>query len=115
MQLQSAFNPEMLILARESRGLTQAEFALSASVSQGEISKIETGIRVPSQQIVEAFARLLNYPEEFFCLTDPIQHFGSACIYHRKRKITPDYTLRRLLAMVNVRRMQIKRLLRGVD
>lgn len=63
---QSAFNAEMLILARESRGLKQAEFALAASLSQGEVSKVETGIRIPSAQMVEKFARVLNYPEEFF-------------------------------------------------
>lgn len=111
----SAFNREMLILARESRGLTQAELAATLSYSQSEVSKIENGIRLPVEGEVLRIARALDYPPEFFTLTDPVQHFGSACVYHRKKQTTPEYTLRRLLAMVNVRRIQIKRLLRAVD
>src|SRR5262249_50071940 len=40
----------------------------------------------------------------------------SGCIYyHRKRKSAPEGALRRLLALVNVRRIQIKQLLASVD
>ena len=46
------FNPEMLILAREARGITQSEMAKKLSVSQGNVSKIESGmIRVSDLQL----------------------------------------------------------------
>jgi Zn-dependent peptidase ImmA (M78 family)/DNA-binding XRE family transcriptional regulator len=109
------FSHEMLTLARESRGLSQVELARALELSQGEISKIETGFRVPDGQQVRRFARFLRYEDEFFYLNERIRNFGTSCLYHRKRLSTPDRVLRRLLAMVNVCRIQIRKLLISVD
>ena len=37
-------NPEMLVLARESRGVMQSELARMLSVTQGKVSKLESGL-----------------------------------------------------------------------
>jgi Zn-dependent peptidase ImmA (M78 family) len=109
------FNPEMLILARELVGLTQGELAIRVSLSQAEISKIEGAIRVPQEGQVETFAKHLRCPMEFFYLPDSVRSFGSSCVYHRKRQSTPQGVLRRLLALVNKRRIQVKRLLYATE
>ena len=109
------FNPEMLILARESRGLNQSELARALMISQSTVSKTENGMLVPPAEQIVRFAKYLKYSEEFFYLREPIRSFGSNCVYHRKRKTTSDRVLRRLLAMVNVRRIQIRRLLLSVE
>ncbi|HAH51017.1 MAG TPA: transcriptional regulator, partial [Balneola sp.] len=41
----SVFNPSMLILARESRGLTQSKLSELIGLSQGKLSKVEKGLQ----------------------------------------------------------------------
>jgi len=105
----------MLVLARESRGLNQNELATMVGISQGEISKIESGLREPSADQIGRFARVLRYQEDFLYVTDAVRNFGSSCVYHRKRKTTSERVLRRILAMVNVCRIQVRRLLQSVE
>lgn len=60
------FNPDMLIIARESRQMTQQELANKINISQVIISKIEAGINNPSEKFLENVAMVLDYPVEFF-------------------------------------------------
>jgi Zn-dependent peptidase ImmA (M78 family)/DNA-binding XRE family transcriptional regulator len=113
--MNATFNPEMLILARESRGITQGELADKISVTQGTISKIESGVLEVSDREWEKIAEVLHYPRHFFSQTDRVFGYGSACIYHRKRQSLPTSTLRRLMASINVVRIQVSRLLRGAE
>ena len=109
------FNREMLALARESRGITQTELAARLGKSQAEISKYENGLKVPPEDLVERMANVLEYTAEFFYLNESIRAFGSGCVYHRKRKSATDTKLAQLLAMVNVKRIQVKQLMKAVD
>ncbi|HKV48431.1 MAG TPA: XRE family transcriptional regulator [Candidatus Acidoferrales bacterium] len=105
----------MLTLARECRGLTQSTLSQDVSISQGDISKFETGMKAPSEDQAKRLARRLTFPLEFFYTTETSRSFGSGCVYHRKRQTASETKLRQLLALVNVRRMQIKQLLLGVN
>lgn len=58
--------PESIILARESRGLTQKALANATNVEQGTISKIEKGILEVNQNLLERICQTLNYPPDFF-------------------------------------------------
>lgn len=109
------FNREMLILARESRALTQTKLAEEASMSQAEISKFENGLRVPSVEQARRLAWCLHYPIEFFLLMESVRSFGSGCVYHRKRQSAAELKLRELLALINIRRIQVKQLLSAVN
>ncbi len=111
----TVFNREMFILARECRALTQTRLAENAAMSQAEISKFETGIKMPSEEQVRILASHLKFPVEFFYLGEPVRSFGSGCVYHRKRQSAADTKLRQLLALMNVRRIQIKQLLGAVN
>lgn len=113
--MNQAANPEMLILARESRCLTQSELAEQSNVSQGNLSKYESGIRTIPTAHVEKFAEILDYPIEFFYLTEQRYGFGSACTYQRKRQTMPVHELRTLLAKINIFRIEFARLLTGVE
>jgi len=113
--MERVFNAEMLILARESRGLTQTELADRLGVSQGEVSKLENRLRVPDPEQVSRYAAALGYKEEFFYIGESIRGTGTGCTYHRKRQSAQVGLLRRLLAIVNVRRIQIGRLLRATE
>ena len=111
----ASFNPQMLTLARESRGLTQGDLARLVGVSQGKISKYESGILNVSSDDIKVLAKQLDYPPDFFTQQDPVRGAGSSCLYHRKRQSMPVQELRRIQAEINVIRLQVARLLRGAE
>lgn len=109
------FNPTMLTLARESRGLTQTELGLRALLPQGTISKLESGALNLTEELVKTLSRMLDYPESFFRQTDLIYPFGSSTFYHRKLQSVPAGVLRKIEARVNIYRFHVTRLLRATD
>jgi Zn-dependent peptidase ImmA (M78 family) len=108
-------NPDVLIVARESRGCTQKNVAEAAGVSQGLISKAEHGLVGLDSADVDRIATFLGYPGRFFCEPGRAREVGSACLYHRKRKTLPAKILRKLNARMNVRHINIERLLEGLE
>src|SRR5665213_997827 len=109
------FNREMLTLARESRGYTQTALAKDLSLAPSLISKFESGIVMPTPDNLRRIAEALDYPVEFFSQTDRVYGLGCSFLFHRKRKLMPIPEQRRLVAELNVVRMQIERLLRGTE
>ena len=60
-------NPELIQLARQSRGLTQTKLASDIGVSQSLIAKYEAGVRdVPPARPLARLAEALDYPVRFF-------------------------------------------------
>jgi Zn-dependent peptidase ImmA (M78 family)/transcriptional regulator with XRE-family HTH domain len=108
-------NPEMVVLGRESRGMTQAALARAMNVQQGTISKIEGGLLNPSEETIDRLVRTLRYPKEFFYQSDRVHGFGSSVFYHRKRQSLSQSVLRKLHADMNIRRFHITRLLRSAS
>lgn len=113
--MSNSVNPEMLILARETRGLTQSELADVSSISQGNISKYESGLLHVSEEHLEKIASVLDYPASFFFQSDQLYGFGSHCTYYRKRQTMPVKEQKVLLAKMNKIRIHIARLLNGVE
>lgn len=109
------FNPEALIVARESRGETQAAVGASVGLRQGFISKIENGVHIPSLEQVTIFGRFLNYPSSLFYESGPILQGKSGCLYHRRRKTVPAKVLNRLDGMMAVRLVNARHLLNGLE
>lgn len=107
------FNPEMLVLARESRQHTQIELARLLGMEQGTLSKIESGDIPISEPILEGLSKVLKYPHSFFFQNEKVYGFGSTVFYHRKRQGLPVKHLRQLHAEMNIRRFGVKRLLRS--
>lgn len=60
------FNPQMLILARRSRGMRQTALAHRVEVSQGMLSKAENGRVEVGENFVKRCAAALDYPPSFF-------------------------------------------------
>lgn len=110
-----AVNLDMFIIARESRGLTQKELARLLSVSQGKISKIESGLLGISEDMLKKLAQVLDYPENFFSLTDPIYGTGYGLIYHRKRQNISHKVIGKIHSQMNIQRIHLSRLLQAVD
>ncbi len=106
-------NPEMLVLAREQRGLTQAELAMQTGIVQATVSKYENGTLEVSDEHLERLAHVLKFPTAFFRQRDRV--FGSMCLHHRKRQTLSAKQLRQIHAKFNVILMQIKRLLQSAE
>ncbi|MDO9340673.1 MAG: helix-turn-helix transcriptional regulator, partial [Bacteroidales bacterium] len=64
-------NPDMLLLARESRGISQSELAKAIGVSQGKLSKAEKGEQGLPTDIFNLLCKYLSYPVTFFHQTSP--------------------------------------------
>ncbi|HWC34116.1 MAG TPA: XRE family transcriptional regulator [Mycobacteriales bacterium] len=109
------FNPEALIVARESRKKTQAQLADSVDISQGLISKFENGVLIPPAEQLARIAACLGYPLSFFFEPGALREGKSGCLYHRKRKTLPAKTLNEIDAKMAVRLLNTRRLLNGLE
>ncbi|MDQ9022141.1 XRE family transcriptional regulator [Acinetobacter sichuanensis] len=113
------FNADLLILARQSRGLSQSELASNCNLSQAMISKLEGRlVSEPSVDVLSKLSSILNYPTEFFYEPDrlyglpPSVHAGA--MYRRKANVTKK-SREKLEAILNIRTLHLKRLLRSID
>ncbi|MBP2635782.1 MAG: uncharacterized protein H6Q72_1689 [Firmicutes bacterium] len=108
-------NPCMITLARETRGLTQSDLANMLSITQGKLSKIESGFLQVSDEDLVSISNVLKYPKHFFFQDDPIYGPGVSELFHRKRQAISTKLLKKNHAIVQLRHMQISRLLKSVD
>lgn len=105
----------MLTLARESVGMTQTALAHGISASQGHVSKVENGLEDPGAEFLQAAARLLGVPFEFFERSEEILGGGVVDFYHKKRLTLPAKPLRKANALANKCRLEATRLLRTLE
>lgn len=113
--MRGLFNPAMLILAREARGLTQTDLASLAHISQAMLSKLEAEAKTPSDELWDRLAEALEYPAEFFSQTDTVFGPGLSEFFHRKRQDVGVKLLAKVHAQINIIRMHTARLLRSVE
>jgi Zn-dependent peptidase ImmA (M78 family)/transcriptional regulator with XRE-family HTH domain len=114
--------PRMLVLARESRAMTQGQLAEAmqaladsdGKVSQGYVSRAEAGRLTVSGERLGLYARALNYPAQLLCLTEHEVGAGPGLVHHRKKQAISAADLRRIHALLNLTRIQLRALLSGV-
>lgn len=113
--------PEMLVLVRESRGMTQAEVAekmakLSAAsaggtVSQGYVSRAEKGRLAVSGERLELYAQALECLPALLCLDPQVADMGIGLVHHRKKAALSAPALRRIHAQLALTRLHVQSLL----
>jgi Zn-dependent peptidase ImmA (M78 family) len=103
------FNHHMMTLARDSRGLTQADLAAQLGVMQGTLSKYETGFQEPPPEFIETLSSGLGYPRPFFY--EMGRPYGLPPFHYRRRKKLSTKTLGRIVAEMNIRRIHLTKLL----
>lgn len=116
--MKKRINNEIIRIARESRGLTQGCLAERLSVTQGKVSKMESGLLGVSEDMLDKLSNVLSYPQEFFYFNDEIYGHGISMIgelYYRKRKNIPDKVIDKISARINIRRLHLVRLLRSIE
>lgn len=109
-------NPDMVILAREYRGLTQKELANATLITQPQIAMIEGGVtKAASAETIEAISKALNFPLEFFYQPESRLGFGSSSVYYRKMASITAANRKSISSITNITRIGLKRLLDAVE
>jgi len=106
------FNSEMLILAREARGLSQEELAVQLGVKQGTLSKIENGY-LDASEYLDKICNTLNFPQPFFLRTG--RRFEVNAHYYRKKISVSKKELSQAKAIINILKFNIEKLLLSVE
>lgn len=113
------YNHELLLLARQYRGKSQAEIAQLAGLDQGHYSKVERGLLngEPTHATLSAISRAVNFPIDFFYQSDEITGLPISVhdIAWRKRASVNATDLKRLQAELNIRVMHLRRLLTSIE
>ena len=86
MATKRSINPEMFVLARKIRGVSQKELAAIVGLSQGNISKIEMGLVRPDKKLVQKIATKLEFRIDFFELPWTI-YPAEQNLYRKKRSL----------------------------
>lgn len=109
-------NPDMIVLAREYRGLTQKELADNSSLKQPQIAMIEGGVEnSASAETILAISKALDFPVEFFYLKEDRLGFGSSSIYYRKSSSITAADRKYISSITNLVRIGIKYFMDSVD
>src|SRR5689334_4579038 len=108
------FNPDMLTLARESRGMSQTELAAAIERTPGFVNKVERGFIQPNDLQLATIAKAVRYPTAFLTSQERIIGYDSPCLYHRKRKTLPVKVLTRVEARMHALRLHVRWLLRDL-
>jgi len=106
-------NPTMLLLARESRGLTQSALAREIGVAQSTLSKAELGHADLSDEVINKLADHLNYPRDFFYEE---KRFSNLPItFFRKRARISQTAVKAVTAHVNIHALRVLKLIQSAD
>lgn len=114
--MEQKINPDMLVLARELREFTQSQLAAKTSLSQPKITRLESGLS--NELTCEEISRLaeaLEFPIAFFFQKEEMIGYGSSAYFYRKKAKLTAADRKRIHAIVNILRINVKRLLQNVD
>jgi Zn-dependent peptidase ImmA (M78 family)/DNA-binding XRE family transcriptional regulator len=101
-------NPNMIVLGRELRGLSQLELASKIKLTSATLSKMELSFLGIAKEHFENIAKALHLPESFFYQEG--EKMPSNMTY-RKRQIVAQKILSPIEAQVNICRLQLSKLM----
>lgn len=109
-------HPRLVSLVRDARGWSQKELAEAAQVSQGFVSKVESGLLDLRGDHLIAVASALDCLPELLTDDTPVQGLEVTCLHHRRRhsKMTAA-AKRRIEAITHLTRVSVEGLLHGIE
>lgn len=109
-------HPRLVSLVREAKGWSQKELAEAANVSQGFLSKVESGLLDLRGNHLTAVASALDCLPALLTDDTPVQGLEVTCLHHRRRhsKMTAA-TKRRIEAITHLTRVSVEGLLHGIE
>ena len=114
----NGFSPNLLKLARQYRGFSQAKVADKSGLNQGHYSRVENGLLPdgPNSENAQRIATALSFPKAFF-----FQEYRLAGLplsvhpMNRRKAAVGERVLKRVHAQLNLRLMHLKKFLDAVD
>ena len=106
-------NPELITLARQSRGITQSELAKRIGISAGVMSRYESGTRPVTHDNLTEIASILDYPATFFTRRSDLEGPGIGETFHRSRQNLNAGTLNQAYSNAEIRRLEVAKLLKA--
>ncbi|MGB5686821.1 MAG: XRE family transcriptional regulator [Candidatus Electrothrix sp.] len=106
-------NTELLLLARETRGMSQSLLAKKLGVTQAAVSKAEKGQLQLTDTLLRDIANVLGYPVGFFYQTG--HSYPTVTPFHRKKTGLGKKLQQKIEANANVRRLHVQKLLDSID
>jgi Zn-dependent peptidase ImmA (M78 family)/transcriptional regulator with XRE-family HTH domain len=98
-------NPGMVLLAREARGLTQAELAAKLDTYKATISRLEHRDGKADEKTLAALAHATGYPPHFFLQKGEVLPVN---LSYRKKKTVPAKLLSPIEAQINIIRRHVQ-------
>ncbi len=92
-------NPHRIILAREARGYTQQQLANKVNLHKANISRLENGDTLLSNQTLSAIANATTYPTQFFIQQGQIMPVNLA---YRRRLHVATKIITPIEAQINI-------------
>jgi Zn-dependent peptidase ImmA (M78 family) len=103
-------NPQMIILARESRGFSQKELADLLGISAGKLCRVEMEDQTLSVDAIERLTEILRYPRSFFYQAGDA--YIVSTINFRKRDKVSAKLLSLVEARTSISRMNLESLVK---
>lgn len=110
---EESFNHQLLVLVRNFLCITQKDLAERTGLTQGTVSKLESGLQTPSPEVLARVSTVLGFPAEFFL--QPVTVLPPATPFQRKRKSLSARVYQQIEAQANLYRMHSEVLLRAVE
>ncbi len=98
-------NPNMIVLAREARGLTQNGLAKKLGLHKANLSRLESGGTNASGQTLMLLSHATNYPPQFFMQPGSIMPVN---LSYRKRQHVPAKLITPIEAQINIIRQHVQ-------
>ena len=119
--MKNEVNHRNLLLARESRGITQKTMAEAIEgLNQGNLSKMEKGVLPVSEEMIDRVAKYLDYPVSFFYKESQSRKLNS--FFYRKRVtmpnrsgITPKEVARRTRLFLGIQKGPIENFVKTIE
>lgn len=105
-------NPQMVTIARESRGLVHLELADKLGISKSTAWRLEHDVYGTNPEILNNLSKILNYPESFFFQTGEILPLS---LSYRKRDVVAAKLLSQIEANINIYRLNLEQLLTAIN
>lgn len=101
-------NPQMITIARESRGLVQLELAEKLQVSKPTAWRWENEEFGISNEVIEKLSKNLHYPVSFFYQKGEVLPLS---LSYRKRNVVAAKIMSQIEANINIARLNLEQLL----
>jgi len=107
---------KMVSLVREAKGWTQKRLSDEASLSQGFLSKVESGLVPLQDESLRKVASALDCVPALLISDLPVRGLEVTCMHHRRRSSTMNVgTRRKIEALTHLTRVSVEGLLHGIE